>query len=158
MGKRIYHLKKLILFSMLTVSLFAYQKGDTVDIALQKHLDMKTDKIYIIDFFASWCASCKKEIPLISKVNTTLDQDHVEIIGIDVDKDEKKGVAFQKKLTSEGKLNFRVVNDPMNLIVAKFNPIGMPALYYIKEGRVVDIIYGAVDNIDQKIILDMEKL
>ena len=143
---------------MFTVSLFAYQKGDTVDITLQKHLDMKTDKIYIIDFFASWCASCKKEIPLISKVNTTLDKDHVEIIGIDVDKDENKGVAFQKKLTSEGKLNFRVVNDPMNLIVAKFNPIGMPALYYIKEGKVVDIIYGAVDNIDQKIILDMEKL
>ena len=46
----------------------------------------------------------------------------------------------------------------MNLIVAKFNPIGMPALYYIKEGKVVDIIYGAVDNIDQKIISDMENL
>ena len=143
---------------MLTVSLFAYQKGDTVDIALQKHLEMETDKIYIIDFFASWCASCKKEIPLISEVNTRLDKDHIEIIGIDVDKDEEKGVVFQEKLTSEGKLNFRVINDPMNLIVAKFNPIGMPALYYIKEGRVVNIIYGAVDNIDQKIILDMENL
>lgn len=151
-------MKELVLFSMLTVSLFAYQKGDTVDIALQKHLDMKTDKIYIIDFFASWCTSCKKEIPLISKVNTRLDKDHIEIIGIDVDKDEKKAVVFQEKLTSEGKLNFRVINDPMNLIVAKFNPIGMPALYYIKDGRVVNIIYGAVDNIDQKIILDMENL
>jgi len=143
---------------MLTVSLFAYQEGDTVDIVLQKHLEMETDKIYIIDFFASWCTSCKKEIPLISKVNTRLDKDHIEIIGIDVDKDEKKAVVFQEKLTSEGKLNFRVINDPMNLIVAKFNPIGMPALYYIKDGRVVNIIYGAVDNIDQKIILDMENL
>ena len=95
---------------MFTVSIFAYQKGDTVDMSLQKHLGMKTDKIYIIDFFASWCTSCKKEIPLISKVNTTLDKDHVEIIGIDVDKDEKKGVMFQKKLTTEGKLNSRVVN------------------------------------------------
>jgi len=151
-------LKELVLFSMLTVSLFAYQEGDTVDIVLQKHLEMETDKIYIIDFFASWCTSCKKEIPLISKVNTRLDKDHIEIIGIDVDKDEKKAVVFQEKLTSEGKLNFRVINDPMNLIVAKFNPIGMPALYYIKDGRVVNIIYGAVDNIDQKIILDMENL
>ena len=151
-------MKKLILFSILSVSLFAYQKGDTVDIAFQKHLDMKTDKVYIIDFFASWCASCKKEIPLISKANTTLDKDHVEIIGIDVDKDEAKGVAFQERLTLEGKLNFRVINDPMNLIIEKFNPIGMPALYYIKEGKVVDIIYGAVDNIDQKIISDMEKI
>ncbi len=143
---------------MFTVSLFAYQKGDTVDMSLQKHMGMKTDKIYIIDFFASWCTSCKKEIPLISKANTTLNKDNVEIIGIDVDKDEKKGVAFQKKLISENKLNFRVINDPMNLIVAKFNPIGMPAVYYIKKGKVVDVIYGAVDNIDQKIILDMEKL
>ena len=143
---------------MLSVSLFAYQKGDTIDISIQKHLNIKTDKIYIIDFFASWCSSCKKEIPLISKVNAHLDKDHVEIIGIDVDKDKKKGLAFQKKLTLEKKLNFRVINDTDNHIVSKFNPIGMPALYYVKKGKVVDIIYGAIDDIDQKIMLDMEKL
>jgi len=151
-------LKKIILYTLLSVSSFAYQKGDTVDIALQKQLHMVKDKIYIIDFFASWCSSCKKEIPLISKVNKKIDPTHVEIIGIDVDKDNEKAMAFQKKLRLKEKLNFRVVNDPKNIIVSKFNPIGMPALYYVKEGKVVDIIYGAVDNIDQKIILDMEKL
>ena len=151
-------MKFFLLILFISSLLFSYEEGDIVNKDIQKKLNMIDEKLYIIDFFASWCASCKKEIPLISKVNTTLDKNHIEIIGIDVDKDETKGVAFQKKLRSEGKLNFKVINDPMNLIVAKFNPIGMPALYYIKEGKVVDIIYGAVDNIDQKIMLDMESL
>jgi len=151
-------LRLLVLFTLLTAALFAYHKGDTIDNTIQKHLGMNSNKIYIVDFFASWCGSCKKEIPLISKANTQLDQNRFEIIGIDVDQDPKKGAAFQKELIRGGELNFRVVNDPMNLIIGKFNPIGMPALYYIKDGKVVDIIYGAIDDIDEQIISDLEKL
>ena len=151
-------MKLPVLLILLTLTLFAYQKGDTIDTAIQQQLGMHSEKIHILDFFASWCGSCKKEIPLISKANTKIDHNSVEIIGIDVDQDPKKGQAFQKELRDEGKLNFRVVNDPMNLIIGKFNPIGMPALYYIKKGKVVNIIYGAVDDIDKQIISDLEKL
>jgi len=147
-----------ILTLLLSSLLFSYQEGDTVSQNIQNELNIKEDKIYIIDFFASWCKSCKKEIPYISKVHQKVDPSQVEIIGIDVDKDIEKAKSFQKKLKAKNALTFRVINDPQNSIVKEFNPIGMPALFYIQNNKVVHVIYGAVDNIDKIILNDLKRL
>ena len=146
-------MKIIALTLILLTSLFGLQKGDVVPDNLAKHIGITQDKVYIVDFFASWCASCKKEIPLMSKANTHIDSSQVEFIGIDVDKDVQKGIAFQNKLKEQNKLNFRVINDPQNLIIKEFKPIGMPTLYYIKNKKIIGMITGAVDGID-KVILD----
>ena len=148
----------LILTLFLSSLLFSYQEGDTISQNIQTKLNIKEDKIYIIDFFASWCKSCKKEIPYISKVYQKVDSSQVEIIGIDVDKDIEKAKSFQKELKSKNALTFRVINDPQNSIVKEFNPIGMPALFYIQNNKVVHMIYSAVDNIDEIILNDLKRL
>lgn len=149
-------LNKIIISLFFAVNLFAYQQGDTVSDSMAKHLGLKQDKVYIIDFFASWCGSCKKEIPLISILNSKIDSSKVEVIGIDVDKDVNKGIKFQESLKAKGKLNFRVINDPQNLVISEFNPIGMPTLYYVKNKKIIGIITGAVDSIDEKILKDLK--
>ncbi len=148
----------LILTMLLSSLLFSYQKGDTISQEMQNRLNVKEDKIYIIDFFASWCGSCEKEIPYISKVHQKVDSSQVEIIGIDVDKDIEKAKSFQKELKSKNALTFRVINDPQNNIIKEFKPIGMPALFYIQNNKVIDVIYGAVDNIDEVILSDLKRL
>ena len=140
-------------FFLLT-NLIAYNQGDTIDDAMASHLGINGDKVYVVDFFASWCSSCKKELPLVSKISADIDKNSVEIIGIGVDKDVKKGTAFQKRLG----LNFRVINDPQNLIIEKFQPIGMPTLYYVKNKKIIKIITGAVDSIDEVILRDLKEM
>ncbi len=152
-------MRMIILFFVFSILLFSYEKGDVVEDTIKQNLKMKNNKIYVIDFFASWCNSCKKEIPYISKVNKQIDQVKFEIIGVDVDKDPKKAEVFQKGLKQKGNLNFRVVNDPANQIIKHFAPIGMPALYIVKNGKVVDYLFGARDHIDQlilKVLKEME--
>jgi len=144
----------LLLFS----NIYAYEKGDTISDAIASHIQVTQDKLYIIDFFASWCGSCKKEIPLISLANQKIDTTKVEIIGIDVDKKVAQGIKFQNKLKKDNHLNFRVINDPQNLVIADFAPIGMPTLYYIKNKKIVKIITGAVDNIDKVILQDIKEM
>ena len=151
-------LKLITLLLLLNSLLFSYEKGDEVDLRVQQTLGMNEDKIYIVDFFASWCNSCEKEIPYISQVHQKVDANKVEIIGVDVDKDIEKALAFQEDLKSKNSLTFRVVNDPMNNIIREFKPIGMPALYYVQNGKVLDIIYGAIDNIDKVIFKDLKRL
>lgn len=148
----------LILTLFLSSLLFSYQEGDTISQDMQNKLNIKKDKIYIVDFFASWCKSCKKEIPYISKVDQKIDASQVEIIGIDADKDIEKAKAFQKALKAKNALTFRVINDTDNSIIKEFNPIGMPALYYIQNNKVVHVIFGAVDNIDEIILDDLKRL
>ena len=151
-------MKLITLLFLLSSLLFSYNKGDEVNPALLKTLGMNHNKIYIVDFFASWCGSCEKEIPYISKVNNQVDKSKVEIIGVDVDKDVQKGMAFQADLKAKNALNFKVVNDPMNNIIREFKPIGMPTLYYVQNGKIADVIYGAVDNIDSEILKDLKRL
>ena len=37
--------------------------------ALQKILETKSDQIQVINFWATWCAPCVKELPLLEKLN-----------------------------------------------------------------------------------------
>ena len=148
-------LKRIILITILSISsLFSFQEGDRLDLQTIQDLKMVKDKIYIVDFFASWCTSCKIELPLISKVNTQINKDKYEIIGINSDKDIKKGKAFVNTLN----LNFPVIYDNKSKLISKFNPIGVPAIYYIQNFEIKNIIYGAVPNIDKKILNDINKL
>ena len=148
-------LKKLLLLTAISTSaLFSYEVGDRVDLDIAKQLNIKDDKVYVIDFFASWCASCKIELPLISKLDKQIDKSKYKIIGVNSDRKINKGKAFVNKLN----LSFDVVYDNDNKIISKFAPIGVPAIYYIKDLKVEKVIFGAVHNIDQKIQNDLNNL
>jgi len=143
-----------VLFMLVMVScLFGYEKGDRLDQDVIDSLHLQKDRVYILDFFASWCFSCKKEMPLLSKLNDTLDKSRVEIIGIDVDEEPQKGLDFQKDMRSKGLLNFKVHNDFKGKIVNRFEPVGFPAVYVIKDLKVVSMKIGAKEGID-KLLLD----
>jgi len=150
---------KIIIFTfLLSFSLFAYQKGSYVETEIQKRLNLSKDRTYIINFFASWCEACEREFSHLSKISSNLDKSGVEIIGVDVDEDLKDAKAFQKKLKSAGKLNFKVVDDLTNEIVNRFNPTGIPAIYFIQNGKVDSFIFGAKDNIDKLILTKLKSL
>ena len=141
------------IFSILfmTALLFGYQKGDVVSKDIATKLNLQKNKVYVIDFFASWCESCKKEMPHLSSIYNKIDKKRVGFIGVDVDEDINQGKNFQKELRDANKLTFKVIDDPKNEIIKEFNPIGMPALFFIKENRVVEMILGARDNIDEEV-------
>ncbi len=144
----------IITLFMLSSMLFAYQQGDSLDQKISQKLNIEPNKVYVIDFFASWCASCKKELPLISKLNDKIDKNSVEIIGVDVDDDIKKAELFQKEM----QLSFKVINDPKSDIIKVFDPVGMPAIYIIKDGKVSNLFLGAKDHIDEIIEMSLKSL
>ena len=143
--------KKTMVIAILLfiTNLQAYEKGDAVSSEILKTLNIDSSKITVVDFFASWCVSCKHELPLVNKVHSTMDKEKFEIVGVDTDKEVEKGKAFQKELG----LEFKVYNDDKQEVIKAFDPIGMPALYLIKDGKVIDSLMGAVDDID-KVLTD----
>jgi len=151
-------MKKFLSLVFLSIFLYGYQVSNTIDKEMQKKLQIDKDKIYIVDFFASWCSSCKKELPELAKLNNSIDKNKIKIIGVDVDTDIKDGRKFQKELRQNGSLNFTVIDDPKSIIVKKFNPIGMPTLFIIKQNKIVDIIIGAKDDIDQLVLKKLKEV
>jgi thiol-disulfide isomerase/thioredoxin len=129
----------------------ALETGDAVPQNIQEKLKLESDKIYVVDFFASWCKSCKKELPLISNIYTNK---IAKVIGINVDKNQEDGENFVKEL----KLPFPIVYDSDKSVVEAFNPMGFPAVYYVKNGQILNVIFGAVEEIDKKITEDIKSI
>lgn len=78
-------MKKLTLVLLLTATSTFAQKAEIVKFsALQKIIDMKTDKIQVINFWATWCAPCVKELPLFEELHDASIQ-NVEITLINLD-------------------------------------------------------------------------
>ena len=151
-------IKKVLLFISSTLVLSAYQIGDSVESKVEEKLNLTTEKVYVIDFFASWCHSCRKEMPYLSKLNNMIDKNQIVLLGIDTDSDISKGKKFQKELREDKKLNFDVINDPESEIIKEFNPIGMPALFIVKDKKVVGSIIGAHDDIDKLVLAKLKEL
>ena len=145
-------------FSAIWSTAFAYQVGDAIEPAIIAKLQIDPNKITVIDFFAEWCISCKKELPLISAVNSKSDKKKVEFLGVNTDESLKVAEAFQADLRAKGALNFRTVNDPDQAIVRMFKPKGYPALYIIKDGKVARMHLGAIANIDVVIEKELKSL
>jgi thiol-disulfide isomerase/thioredoxin len=131
-----------------------YNVNDKISDDIVNKLQLQKNKVYVLDFFASWCISCKLELPLISKLNNTLDNTKYKIIGINVDENKNDGKNFVNDL----KLNFEVIYDSNNKIISKFEPVGVPAIYYIKNNIVKKVIFGAVHNIDDQISNDLKTI
>ena len=148
-------MKKIIFMVMILSNMaFALNVGDKLNDNIIKKLDLQANKIYVIDFFASWCVSCKIELPLISKVNNEIDKSKYKIIGVNTDEVQSDGQSFVNELN----LNFDVVYDSSNEIITAFAPIGIPAIYFIQDFKIKKVIFGAVHNIDDKIINTLNKL
>ena len=148
-------MKKIFLVLFLSSFLFAFKVGDRLDSNTIDTLGLTdSNKIYVVDFFASWCKSCKIELPLISNISKNNDKSKFEIIGVDMG----ESLEDEKKFVSSLALEMKVIYDNNNEIVSKFNPIGVPALYYIKDGQVLKTLFGAVAHIDRVILEDVKGL
>jgi len=72
--------------------------------------DNKVDlrnKTLLINFWATWCAPCRKEMPDLQKLSEALDPGHFAVIGVSVDKD----VNLVKEFLLQHKIGFANFQD-----------------------------------------------
>ena len=52
---------------------------------LYSKIDLSVDKTYVINFWATWCAPCVKELPYFEEVNRQSDDKNTEVILVSLD-------------------------------------------------------------------------
>jgi len=113
---------------------------------LQKLIKERKSKILLLNMWATWCAPCREEIPILNKLST--ENKDVEIVGISVDFPDEvasKIIPFIKS----NKMNFvSYVNgfendeELINALDKKWNG-ALPATFiYDKAGKKISFLEG----------------
>lgn len=96
---------KLIILSLLLLALYPLQvQSQDIDYInvpeLEEILNNPENKLFVVNFWASWCAPCVKEFPYFEKVSKEYDIDKVKFIMISLDfqsKVDQHLIPFLKK-------------------------------------------------------------
>jgi len=96
-------------------------------------------KPVIINFWASWCAPCRQEMPFLETVWKAQKGNDLVLLGINVLDD--KGEA--EDTLKEFGITYLNLYDPEGDIKEKYNLLALPVTYFIdKEGNISKINYG----------------
>jgi thioredoxin 1 len=88
---------------------------------------LQSPQLVMVDFWATWCAPCKMVAPAVEELAKEY----------------------------EGKAKFVKVNTDENSdLAAQYKIRGIPTLMFIKEGKIVDQVVGAVAKAQLKAKLD----
>jgi len=110
-------------------------------------LNKNDGKIKILNFWATWCAPCKKEMPGLDNLSTKYPD--IQIFPINVDKpNQKKTKKFFKDVNIK---NLSIYFDSELELIKLFKLRGVPTTILLnKEGNEFARIVGEIDFYDKK--------
>ena len=156
----------LIIIIILMSNSFANERTDIKNLIINKELkkydsltffDSKNrqlnlkdyrGKLILLNFWATWCAPCKEEMPSLDLLQAHKDLNNLKIIPINIGKDNfEKALKFFEELEIK---NLEIYFDPPTTLAKNFNLRGIPtSILFNKDGLEFARIMGSIDFMDK---------
>jgi len=100
-------------------------------------------KVVLVDFWATWCAPCKEEIPALNALRDRLAPRGFEILGVSMDEDGRKAV---KKFLKKQPISYPVVINGGETPPDGWDVPGLPTAFLVgRDGTVLKSWLGEKD-------------
>ncbi|MCD6182235.1 MAG: TlpA family protein disulfide reductase [Candidatus Cloacimonetes bacterium] len=125
-------MKKLLLTLiavLLGLGLFAEILGSAPDFQLEDadgnmvRLSQCGDKLIVLDFWATWCVPCVKELPQLSALQDEFGEE-IQVIAITIDK--ARSISKAKALVKSNNFSFITLFDPNKEVATLYNMVNPP--------------------------------
>ena len=115
------------------------------------NLDDFKGKLIILNFWATWCAPCKEEMPSLDNLQSNSGFSNLKIFPINIGQENvSKSEFFFKQLNIK---NLNIFFDSPITLAKKFSLRGVPTtILFNKEGKEFARIIGSIDFNDKEFI------
>ncbi|WP_299178690.1 TlpA disulfide reductase family protein [uncultured Neptuniibacter sp.] len=114
-------------------------------------------KVILVNFWATWCPPCVKEMPSMQRLRSHFDSHPFEIIAINAGEDPTTISSFLLELETE--LTFPILLDEQNRSFNEFGIRGLPmSILFDQNGKLVETILGGREWDSPEAISKIEKL
>lgn len=119
--------------------------------SLEKH----KGKVMLINFWASWCPPCVKELPSLDRLQNKVSTDNFSVLAINIGEDKQTVKDFLKPM----QLSFPVLFDPEGKSVHHWNLVAFPSSFVIdRQGKIRYGLFGGIEWDKQEIVDIIELL
>lgn len=104
-------------------------------------------KVVLLDFWASWCAPCQEELPLLDDMAVRLKDKGIEVVALSIDENQADAEQF---LTRKSSWSLTLGHDAEQKTADHFKPPKMPTSYVIDRKGVVRQVNAGFERADMK--------
>jgi thiol-disulfide isomerase/thioredoxin len=117
---------------------------ELADGAGDQTLEAYKGKYVLLNFWATWCAPCRKEMPMLSELQTQFGGDDFEVLTIATGRNSPAGIT--KFFADTGITNLPRHQDPKQKLASQMGIFGLPITVILdREGREVARLRGDAD-------------
>jgi thiol-disulfide isomerase/thioredoxin len=96
-------------------------------------------KVVLVNFWATWCEPCEREMPAMERLYQGLQGEAFELVGVAIDETESDVEAFQGRY----QLSFPIVLDLDQSVYQSYQTMGVPeSLLLDRDGKIVERYVG----------------
>jgi len=96
-------------------------------------------RVVLLNFWATWCEPCEREMPAMERLYQALPRDDFELVAVAIDDKEEDVRAFQERY----QLSFPILLDLDQAVYAGYQTMGVPeSLLIDRDGRIVERYVG----------------
>jgi thiol-disulfide isomerase/thioredoxin len=103
-------------------------------------------KTVLLNFWATWCPPCRRELPDLVRIHKSVDQSKVAIIGISLDQEAPQGMQvsdYVAQFAQRNELSYAMVIGNGELVNAYGGIQAIPTTFVINsDGKIADQMIG----------------
>jgi thiol-disulfide isomerase/thioredoxin len=114
-------------------------------------------KVVLINFWATWCPPCRREMPSMERLSQTLKGEAFSVLAVDVGEDADTIETFTGQLDTT--LTFPILLDTRSRTMQAWKVAGLPTTFLVdKQGRIVASAIGGREFDHPEIIRAIREL